>query len=145
MREIKFRGVILNTENDFVYGFYKNQKQDDIHCITNTDFEDEMEIFIKPGTVGQYTGLKDKNGVEIYEGDKVRDQRFNMYGKFIGNDYEVKFGNWSNDQDCECQYGGYGWYGSIVGEKDKYSDDTDIPLQSSNFEVIGNIHEGVKQ
>jgi len=62
MREIKFRGKRVDN-GEWVYG--------DLHkgFITGNRYIDGREIH--PETVGQFTGLKDKNEVEIYEGDIV--------------------------------------------------------------------------
>lgn len=127
MREILFRGK--RTDNGkWVEGEMLHDMQDRPHLYWKTPKELPIvfsnHAIVDPATLGQFTGLTDKNGKKIFEGDIVRDEQSFLFGKVV----------YSTPQD-----GFDGLAGFMV-------DDVDDGLQNyngfwHNVEVVGNIHD----
>ncbi len=130
MREILFRGKTV-CDGDWIYGgitWNPSRKKMFIH----SDFEDGEVI---PKTVGQYTGLTDKNGTKIFEGDIVKI----IDGKeiFIA---AVKFGDYNQpDKILKTHIGFYFDIANLAS----YRKDMGYWFGKtfSEIEVIGNVHD----
>ena len=138
MREILFRGK--RTDNgEWIGGFYSAEEYNPY--IGKIEYIPRIQIIGKcvslgviPETVGQFTGLTDKNGVRIFEGDIVRltDEHNEIEWTAV-----VVFGNPNGEYN-------WGWQLKAIGEFDGNKDIllwVDMEESGAYCEIIGNIHD----
>ena len=138
MRNLKFRG---KTENNiWKYGSLLKDNPQKIYYIVDNEDGTGREVLEK--TIGQYTGLKDKNGKEVYEGDIVE-------FKDVGEEgYEYKEG-FDFDNIAQVVYKNGIYTLSNFGETDNSyyaTNSTDEErleevLRNGNCKVVGNIYD----
>lgn len=129
MREILFRGK-RKDNGEWVEGFFLTSPEfhnEGIGVITTLDFKNRQAYYVWLGTIGEYTGLTDKNGKKIFEGDVHENN---------ANKYVVKYGL-CYDSDRECNY--YGYYFQDIKNKD-WRECFD-GAESKYVNIIGNIHD----
>lgn len=124
MRINKYRGR-RSYDKKWIYGSLLIDNNGDFHILESNIIEkdghhihidSDSPMFFDNDTIEQFTGLHDKNVVEIYENDKVFD------GKYHGI-IEYK----------ECSF--------VINWEIDCSHDDDLNYWNDKIEVVGNIHE----
>lgn len=146
-REILFRGKRMDN-GEWVDGYYFEREERSFIMTDTYPIDEEynctpiriIAVEVIPETVGQYTGLKDKNGKKIFEGDIAK------YNTIAANE-RIVYGIVKYRSTYE-QYRSHNPCGYIIDwQKNNSTGRTlreDLPFwcdSMSNMEIVGNIHD----
>ncbi|EKZ5170731.1 hypothetical protein DVC04_00700 [Listeria monocytogenes] len=146
MREIEFRGKRIDN-GEWVYGnlmqfedsatFIFADERKGASTLTYAHFIINNMHAIDEKTIGQYTGLKDKNGKKIFEGDIVTAfSNINKYTDSFARDVEPTFCFTSIVCDGAC-------FKTTYKGEPSYVLNQNVSSLVKHMEVIGNIHENL--
>lgn len=147
MREILFRGKSVNgigwvegslrittiqPADDAPFKHY--EIEDTTIGVFPNDFMSGICETVDPETVGQFTGLTDKNGKKAFEHDIIK----HHFGDEVG---VIKFGEYRNPFGGDGFGGHVGFYVDWVSGKVPQTLRKDLAYWMKMTEVIGNIHD----
>lgn len=137
MRKILFRGKRVDN-GEWIEGFYAHSGEKKYILIDNDIAVGYLAMKeVNLDTIGQYTGLKDKNDKMIFEGDIVKNEWCFIKGNSIVRFGEYKSFDSSNDYQC----GHLGFYLEHISDFNKRTVRKDIMYFANKCEIIGNVFD----
>ena len=126
-RKILFKGKRVRGDGKWIYGYYWFIEEHFLDSVLNNkhfikSINNGIDYEVIPETVGQFTGLYDINGKEIFEGDIVKELDYGHYT------YQVEW------KDTSCGF-------EPFSDSEENCHHCDGGLDSRRCEVIGNIYD----